>query len=226
MLHVLICALQICKSLMRNLNYVYYLILLLSSFVAIKNFKVLNVALKFFALLVLVTTVIELLAFNFAITRKNNLYIYIIFMPIQMFLVNLAYFSYHFDTLYRKIVIALTSVFIFCFIVVFKDFSCTEFPTKLMMIENLIIFFIVTYSIFLIIRKEHYNEIRKNNLIWINMGFVFFLSITFFIWGFNFLFITSEINIISRFTLIISNIILYSTMAFTFFRAGSISERV
>jgi hypothetical protein len=31
---------------------------------------------------------------------------------------------------------------------------------------------------------------------------------------------------ISRFTLVISNIILYSSMAFTFFRAGSISERV
>lgn len=211
---------------MRNIVYAYYLILLLSSFVAIRNFRVLNSTLKFLALLVIVTTVVELVAYHFAISQWNNLFVYVLFMPIQLILINLAYCHYHIGKIFRKIVICLTFVFLFFFFVFVTDYNFTVFPIKLMLTENLIIFCTIIFSSVLIINREQYTEIKKNNLIWINMGFVFFISTTFFIWGFHFLFKTKEINMISRFTLVISNIILYSSMAFTFFRAGSISERV
>jgi len=211
---------------MRYLIYVYYIVLFLASFFAVKNFKLLNSTLKFFALLVIVTFVVELTAYNLAISKGNNIYIYVLFMPIQLILINLAYFCYHVGVFFRKIVVSLTFVFFAIFLIFFKGINFTEFPIKLIMIENLIVLFIVIYSSFLIINKEQYAEIKRNNLIWINMGFVFFVSTTFFMWGFHFLIKTSQINLISRFTLATANIILYSTMAYSFFRANSKSEFV
>ena len=92
------------------------------------------------------------------------------------------------------------------------------------MIENIVLYAIVAYSCYLILRKQLYIEIKKNCMIWINMGLLFFLSTTFFVWGFNHLIKTNEVNLISRVTLVISNIVLYSIFAMSFFKINLHSD--
>ena len=211
---------------MRNLIYVYCIILLLASLLAIKNFNKLNKSLKIFGILVIATFVFELFAFYMAKTRHNNIIVYVVFMPIQIILLNFAYYTHQKDSLFRKVSISLTLIFLFYFITQIGGLNLSVFPNKLIMIENIILCFIVAYSSYLIVSKQHYIEIKKNPLIWINMGFLFFLSTSFFIWGFHHLIKTNEMNLISRFTLIISNIILYSILALSFFKVNLKSENI
>lgn len=209
---------------MRNLIYVYYIVLLLASLFAIKNFNKLNKSLKIFGLLVVLTFVFELCAFYMAKTRHNNIIVYVVFTPIELILINFAYYTHQKDSLFRKTSIALTLLFIVYFITQIGGLNLSVFPDKLIMIENIILCIIVAYSSYLIVSKQHYIEMKKNKMIWINMGFLFFLSTSFFIWGFHHLIKTNEINLILRFTLIISNIILYSTMALVFLKVNLKSE--
>jgi hypothetical protein len=209
---------------MRNLIYVYYIVLLLASLLAIKNFNKLNKSLKIFGILVIATFVVELFAFYLAKTIHNNIIVYVVFTPIQIILINSAYYMHQIDSLFRKTSIALTLMFIVYFITQIGGLNLSVFPDKLIMIENIILCIIVAYSSYLIVSKQHYIEMKKNKMIWINMGFLFFLSTSFFIWGFHHLIKTNEINLILRFTLIISNIILYSIMALVFLKVNLKSE--
>ena len=138
----------------------------------------------------------------------------------------MAYFTYHKNTLFRKIAVFLMFLFLVYFINTVFGLDFTVIPNKLFMTENIIICFVVAYSSYLIVSMDQYVEIKKNPLIWINMSFLFFLSTSFFIWGFHYLIKTNEINVISRFTLIISNIILYSILALSFFKSNLKSEIV
>jgi hypothetical protein len=211
---------------MRILIYVYYIVLLVSGFLAIKNFNKLNKSLKIFGILVIVTFVVELFAFYLAETRLNNIVVYVLFLPIQIILINWAYFIYHKDSLFRKTTIILTLLFIVYYLFKVVGLNLSVFPDKLIMVENIILCFIVAYSSFLMVSKQHYIEMKKNQLIWINMGFLFFLSTSFFIWGFHYLFKTIEVNLILRCTLPISNIILYLILAFGFFKVNIKSENI
>jgi hypothetical protein len=211
---------------MRYLFYAYYITLLLSSALAIKKFNKLNKSLKIFGVLSIATFVFELLAYAMAITRFNNIIVYVVFTPIQIILITMAYFTYHKNTLFRKIAVFLMFLFLVYFINTVFGLDFTVIPNKLFMTENIIICFVVAYSSYLIVSMDQYVEIKKNPLIWINMGILFFLSTSFFIWGFHYLIKTNEINVISRFTLIISNIILYSILALSFFKSNLKSEIV
>lgn len=211
---------------MRYLIYFYYFILLFSSFLALKHISKLNLVLKLFGILVLLTLIVESLAFYFAISQHNNILVYIVFMPIQITLITMAYYTYHKNTLFRKTVVFLMFLFLMYFINTIFGFDISVFPNKLIMIENIIICIVVAYSSYLIVSIDQYVEIKKNPLIWINMGFLFFLSTSFFIWGFHYLIKTNEINVISRITLIFSNIILYSVLALSFIKSNLKSEIV
>jgi len=211
---------------MRILIYIYYIVLLVSGFLVIKNFNKINKSLKIFGILVIVTFVVELFAFYLAETRLNNIVVYVVFLPIQIILINWAYFIYHKDSLFRKTTIILTLLFIVYYTFKIVGLNLSVFPDKLIMVENIILCFIVAYSSFLMVSKQHYIEIKKNQLIWINMGFLFFLSTSFFIWGFHYLFKTNEVNLILRCTLPISNIILYLILAFGFFKVNTKSENI
>ncbi len=209
---------------MRYLVFAYYMILFLSSISAIKNFKKLPKSFKIFGLLVVCTFVFELLAFYLAKTRHNNIVVYVSWMPIEVILMVWAYYTFHTDSVFRKTTVALMLLFLIYFISELVGLNFKVFPNNLIMIENIVLYAIAAYSSYLILRKQLYIEIKKNCMIWINMGLLFFLSTTFFVWGFNHLIKTNEVNLISRVTLVISNIVLYSIFAMSFFKINLHSD--
>lgn len=208
---------------MRCLIYLYYLILIYSSLVAIKNHYKLSSAIKYFGVLVLFTLIFELFALYMAISRSNNIIIYVVLMPVRVFLINLANFKYHANALFRKTSMLLLVLYLIYYIDFVSTMSFMVFPNKLIMIENLVIYVIVIYSSYLIIGNGDYSSLKRNSFLWINSGYLFYLSTTFFIWGFHYLFKTNEVNLISRSALTISNIILYLTIGISLlkFRANN-----
>lgn len=208
---------------MRYLIYIYLLILIYSSLVAIKNHYKLSSAIKYFGILVLITLAFELFAFYYAYSRSNNIFIYVILMPVRVFLINLAIYKYHENALFRKISILLVVFYLIYYIDFVSHMSFLVFPNKLIMIENLVIYAIVIYSCYLIIGNGDYSSLKRNSFLWINLGYLFYLSTTFVIWGFHYIFKTNEVNLISRIALTISNIILYLTIGISLlkFRANN-----
>jgi len=144
-------------------------------------------------------------------------------MPIRVVLINLAYCSYHKDARIRKISLLLLVFYLTYFIDFVSHMSFMVFPNKLIMIENLVIYAIVIYSSYLIIGNGDYSSLKRNSFLWINLGYLFYLSTTFFIWAFHYVFKTNEVNLISRSALTISNIILYLTIGISLlkFRANN-----
>jgi hypothetical protein len=196
----------------RCLIYLYLLILIYSSLVAIKNHCKLSGAIKYFGILVLITLAFELFAFYYACSRSNNIFIYVVLMPVRVFLINLAHYKYHENALFKK-----TSILLLVFyLIYYTNFVCNMsfmvFPNKLIMIENLVSYAIVIHSSYLIIVNGDYSSLKRNSFLWINLGYLFYLSTTFVIWGFHYVFKTNDVNLISRSALTISNIILYLTI--------------
>ncbi len=144
-------------------------------------------------------------------------------MPVRVFLINLANFKYHANALFRKTSMLLLVLYLIYYIDFVSTMSFMVFPNKLIMIENLVIYVIVIYSSYLIIGNGDYSSLKRNSFLWINSGYLFYLSTTFFIWGFHYLFKTNEVNLISRSALTISNIILYLTIGISLlkFRANN-----
>jgi hypothetical protein len=201
---------------MRYLLCFYYVILLISSFLALKNISRFSSEFKFFGFLVFLTLIVELLAFYFAITQQNNILVYIVFMPIRVVLINLAYCSYHKDAIIRIISISLVLIYLSYYINGLFELKLNVFPNKLMLIENIILYVLVIYSSYLIISKQYYNSLKENKFLWVNIGYLFYFSVTFFVWFFHFVVKTNNINLISRITLIILNLMLYSVFTLSF----------
>jgi hypothetical protein len=209
---------------MRYLLYLYYVILFFSSFLALKNISRFNSEFKFLAFLVFLTLIVELLAFYFAISQHNNILVYIVFMPIRVVLINLAYCSYHKDAVIRKISISLVLVYLAYYINGLCEIKLNVFHNKLILFENIILYILVIYSSYLIISKQYYNSLKENKFLWVNIGYLFYLSVTFFVWSFYFVLKTNDINLISRITLIILNIMLYSIFTLSFSKVKLKSE--
>jgi hypothetical protein len=209
---------------MRYLLYLYYVILFFSSFLALKNISRFNSEFKFFGFLVFLTLIVELLAFYFAISQHNNILVYIVFMPIRVVLINLAYYSYHKEARIRKISISLVLVYLAYYTNGLCEIKLNVFPNKLILFENIILYILVIYSSYLIISKQYYNSLKENEFLWVNIGYLFYFSVTFFVWSFHFVLKTNDINLISRITLIILNIMLYSIFTFSFSKVKLKSE--
>jgi hypothetical protein len=209
---------------MRYLLYLYYVILFFSSFLALKNINRFNSEFKFLGILVFLTLIFELLAFYFAISQHNNILVYIVFMPIRVILINLAYCSYHKHAIIRKISISLVLVYLAYYINGLCEIRLNVFPNKLILFENIILYILVIYSSYSIISKQYYNSLKENKFLWVNIGYLFYFSVTFFVWSFHFVFKTNDINLISRITLIILNIMLYSIFTLSFSKVKLKSE--
>ncbi len=209
---------------MRYLLYLYYVILFFSSFLALKNINRFNSEFKFLGFLVFLTLIVELLAFYFAISQHNNILVYIVFMPIRVVLINLAYCSYHKDAITKKISISLVLVYLAYYINDLCELNLNVFPNKLILIENIILYILVVYSSYLIVSKEYYNSLKENKFLWVNIGYLFYFSVTFFVWSFHFVIKSNDINLISRITLIILNIMLYFIFTLSFSKVKLKSE--
>lgn len=209
---------------MRYLLYLYYVILFFSSFLALKNISRFNSEFKFFGFLVFLTLIVELLAFYFAISQHNNILVYIVFMPIRVVLINLAYCSYHKNAMIRKISISLVLVYLAYYINGLCEIKLNIFPNKLILFENIILYILVIYSSYLIISKQYYNSLKENKFLWVSIGYLFYFSVTFFVWSFHFVLKTNEINLISRITMMILNIMLYSIITLSFSKVRLKSE--
>jgi len=203
---------------MRYLIYLYYFILLFSSFFALKNISIFDLLFKLLGILVFLTLIFELLAYYFAISQHNNILVYITFMPIRVIWINLTYCSYHNDAVIKKMSISLVFIYLAYYANYIYTMNLNVPPNKLILIENIILYIVAVYSSYLIISNENYNSLKDNKFLWVNLGYLLYFSVTFFVWSFHFAIKTIDINLISRITLILFNIILYSIITLSLYK--------
>jgi len=203
---------------MRYLIYLYYFILLFSSFFALKNISIFDRVFKLLGILVFLTLIFELLAYYFAISQHNNILVYITFMPIRVIWINLTYCSYHNDAVIKKMSISLVFIYLAYYANYLYTMNLNVPPNKLILIENIILYIVAVYSSYLIISNENYNSLKDNKFLWVNLGYLLYFSVTFFVRSFHFAIKTIDINLISRITLILFNIILYSIITLSLYK--------
>lgn len=86
-----------------------------------------------------------------------------------------------------------------------------KFPATLILIENVLLYVIVIISFMHLVYDKEIESIYSQGVFWVNVGFLFFLTSTFLVWGLhNYVIEKKSIYLLFKIVLPLSNVFLYS----------------
>lgn len=200
---------------MLSLNYIYYLILIIGCIIGWIRINQITTSFKVLTVLLLLTIITEALAYYFAINFRNNSIVFAIYTPFQFYLLCAMYYL-------QLRSVALIKYFIVLSVIAFSLFSIYKFitadmsyrfPVSLILLENVLLYILVLSSFMHLVYNSEIGSIYSLGFFWVNLGFIFFLTSTFLIWGLhNYLIEKESVYLLFRILLPLSNIFLYSSI--------------
>ena len=188
------------------------LILLYAILSGLVTYKYLDKSAKIILWLVALTFFVEQLATFFAYKFHNTNYVYGLFNPIQLYLI-LLYYNYSIDAFIDNNVAKITGVLSCCLGLV--NYFIIQSPEKMnnffLLFESIIVIGFSLYAFYRMLLVDDDLLLTQQPHFWYTSIFLFFWTITFFIWGlYDYMTITLGVGIgLVHSLLIIANVINY-----------------
>ncbi len=197
--------------------YIYFIILIITLVIGLIRYKKLNSSSRILLLLLFLTIVSESIATFVRFSTINNLFVYHIFGPIEVFLIALAFYI----DMRKKIIIIVTVLILLFSIVnsIWIQNINVSLNTNLFVLDALLAIFLSLWYLQMLLKDDKVLKFTDYPLFWIGIGFTIFNIVNLFILGaFNYAF-SKHSNWASIFRNIrfISNYLLYILFIVGFF---------
>lgn len=188
------------------------LILIFALLSGLITYRYLDKSAKTILVLVALTLLVEQLATFFAYKFHNTNYVYGLFNPIQLYLI-LLYYNYSIDKFYGNNIAKIIGII--CCILGLVNYFFIQSPEKMnnffLLFESIIVIGFSLYAFYRMLLVDDNLILTHQPHFWITSIFLFFWTITFFIWGlYDYMTITLGVGVwLVHSLLIIANVINY-----------------
>lgn len=164
---------------------IYLLLLAGVSIIGIKRYSTLDTPAKIIIVLLILTSISETLAYFFSTSYKNNLFIYHIYNPIQLFILSVFYnFTISFFKRYNiGYIIGTIGLLVSILISVLFQNPKTEFNTYFLVLESILVIGMTLSYFYDFLNTTHKNKQFTTPYFWITCLLLIYWSFTFFRWS-------------------------------------------
>ena len=164
----------------------YYSVLIIAAAIGLLYIAKVDKAFRWICLLLILTTISELVARYFKSHHENNNIVYVIFTPVEYFVYAMIYKMFFDDKKWTKILFISVAGLIFLELINTIFFQpISETPTNIMDIESVLLV-ILSLKLFISIReKPVFDNILKEGVFWFNSAVLFYYSFDILFWGFH-----------------------------------------
>jgi hypothetical protein len=164
----------------------YYPVLIIAAVISLLYFKKVDKTFRRLCLLIILTTVSELIAGYLKFHGHHNGLVYTIFTPLEYFMYTLVYQTFFNDKRWTKILwISAAGLALLEGINILFIQPATDSPTNIMNIESVLLV-ILSLNLFNSLReKPVYDNILGEGIFWFNSAVLLYYSFDIFFWGFH-----------------------------------------